>query len=78
MDSKRNLFYSSGGKVFANTVCGMYQRTYDGKRHYIREWNEGCDIQMFGMAVDENGFLIHTTDFPLQIADSEAMNEAVM
>lgn len=57
MDSKRNLFYSSGGKVFANSVCGVYQRTYDGKRRYIREWNEGCDIRMFGMAVDESGFL---------------------
>lgn len=65
MDSKRNLFYSSGGKVFANSVCGVYQRTYDGKRRYIREWNKGCDIQMFGMAVDEKGYL-----FSIQNHDS--------
>lgn len=37
MDSKRNFFYSSGEKFFKNRVCGVYQRTYDGKRHYIRE-----------------------------------------
>ena len=57
MDSKRNLFYSSSGKIFSNSVCGVYQRTYDGHHHYIREWDEGCDIEMFGMAVDESGFL---------------------
>ena len=65
MDNKRNFFYSSGEKVFKNCVCGVYQRTYDGKRHYIREWNEGCDIQMFRMAVDEKGFL-----FSIQIHES--------
>lgn len=39
MDSKRNLFYSSE-KHWANGVAGVYQRTYDGKRRYIAEWNE--------------------------------------
>lgn len=56
MDSKRNLFYSSG-RVWANGVCGVYQRTYDGKRRYIREWNKESKIEMYGMAVDESGFL---------------------
>ena len=56
MDTKRNLFYSSG-KVWANGVSGVYQRTYDGKTHYIREWNEESNVQMFGMAVDDSGFL---------------------
>ena len=56
MDSKRNLFYSSG-KHWANGVSGVYQRTADDKRRYIREWNEESKIEMFGMAVDESGFL---------------------
>ena len=56
MDGKRNLFYSSG-RFWANGVCGVYQRTYDGKRRYIREWNEESKIEMYGMAVDESGFL---------------------
>ena len=56
MDSKRNFFYSSG-RHWANGVCGVYQRTYDGKRRYIREWNKESKIEMFGMAVDESGFL---------------------
>lgn len=56
MDGKRNLFYSSG-KVWDNGVCGVYQRTYDGKRRYIREWKNTSKIEMYGMAVDESGFL---------------------
>ena len=65
MDSKRNLFYSSG-RVWANGVCGVYQRTYDGKRRYIREWNKESKIEMYGMAVDESGFL-----FSIQNHDSK-------
>ena len=59
MDTKRNLFYSSGGNYFVNSVSGVYQRTYDGKRRYIREWNwsKESKIKMFGMAVDDSGFL---------------------
>ncbi|CAB3995975.1 Hypothetical predicted protein [Paramuricea clavata] len=57
MDSKKNLFYSSGGDIFKNSVSGVYQRTYDGKRRYIREWNQGHKVKMFGMAVDDSGFL---------------------
>ncbi|XP_078353071.1 uncharacterized protein LOC144637857 [Oculina patagonica] len=56
MDSKRNLFYSSG-RLYANSVSGVYQRTYDGKRRYVREWNKESKVKMFGMAVDESGFL---------------------
>ena len=56
MDSKRNLFYSSGGQVFANSISGVYQRTYDGKRRYIREWDNGR-VKMYGMAVDDSGYL---------------------
>ena len=56
MDSKRNLFYSSG-KHWYNGVSGVYQRTADGKRRYLREWNRESNIEMFGMAVDESGFL---------------------
>ena len=56
MDSKRNLFYSSE-KHWANGVAGVYQLTYDGKRRYIREWNEDSNIQMYGMAADDSGYL---------------------
>lgn len=56
MDSKRNLFYSSGQR-FANSVSGVYQRTYDGKRRFLREWNKESKVEMFGMAVDDSGFL---------------------
>lgn len=56
MDTKRNLFYSSG-QLFANSVSGIYQRTYDGKRRYVREWNKESKVKMFGMAVDDSGFL---------------------
>ena len=57
MDTKRNLFYSSG-RHCADSVSGVYQRTYDGKRRYIREWNKESKIEMYGMAVDDSGFLI--------------------
>ena len=58
MDSKRNLFYSSeSGRMYYDRVSGVYQRTYDGKRRYIREWNKDSKVQMFGMAVDDSGFL---------------------
>ncbi|KAJ7373049.1 hypothetical protein OS493_014195 [Desmophyllum pertusum] len=56
MDTKRNLFYSSGQR-FYNSVSGVYQRTYDGKRRYVREWNKESKVKMFGMAVDDSGFL---------------------
>ena len=56
MDTKRNLFYSSG-RYWANSVSGVYQRSYDGKRRYIREWNEESKVEMYGMAVDDGGFL---------------------
>ena len=56
MDTKENLFYSSG-RHWRNSVSGVYQRTYDGKRRYIREWDEESNVKMFGMAVDDSGFL---------------------
>ena len=58
MDTKRNLFYSSEeGSYYSDAVSGVYQRTYDGKRRFIREWNSNSKIEMFGMAADDSGFL---------------------
>ena len=57
MDSKGNLFYSAQKGIYVNGVSGVYQRTYDGKRRYIREWGERKKVEMYGMAVDDSGFL---------------------
>lgn len=57
MDSKGNLFYSAQKSFYANGVSGVYQRTYDGKRRYIREWGKGKKVEMYGMAVDDSGYL---------------------
>ncbi|KAJ7350977.1 hypothetical protein OS493_037433 [Desmophyllum pertusum] len=57
MDTNRNLFYSSGQSRYSDSVSGVYQRTYDGKRRYVREWNKESKVKMFGMAVDDSGFL---------------------
>ena len=57
MDSKGNLFYSAQKGFYARSVSGVYQRTYDGKHRYIREWDEGKKVEMYGMAVDDSGFL---------------------
>ena len=60
MDSKRNLFYSAV-QWYGNSVSGIYQRTYDAKRRFIREWDHrdssAPKVEIFDMAVDESGFL---------------------
>lgn len=60
MGSQRRYLYSSGQLNLGNSISGIYKRTCDGVRHFIREWahEKYADrLQMFGMAVDDNGFM---------------------
>ena len=61
MDKLGNLFYSSE-KVYSNGVSGVYMRLHDGRRKSIREWDSNKEI--FGMAVDESGFLYRVQKDP--------------
>ena len=63
MDHMGNLFYSSE-KYWSNGVSGVYMRLHDGRRRSVREWD--TDVKIFGMAVDESGFLYRVQKDPSQ------------
>lgn len=58
MDGNKNIFYSAD-QVTPNSVAGIYERTYDGKRRFIREWDHKKDsqVKIFDMTTDADGFL---------------------
>lgn len=61
MDTLGNLFYSFE-KVYSNGVSGVYMRVRDGRRRSVREWDS--DVEIFGTAVDESGFLYRVQKKP--------------
>ena len=63
MDHMGNLFYSSE-KYWSNGVSGVYMRMHDGRRKSVREWDS--NVEIFGMAVDESGFLYRVQKDPSQ------------
>ena len=69
MDTLGNLFYSFE-KVYSNGVSGVYMRVHDGKRRSVREWDN--DVKIFGMAVDESGFLYRVQEKP---SDSKCLDK---
>lgn len=58
MDAEKNIFYSAD-QLRPNSVVGIYERTYDAKRRFIREWDYQKDsqVKIFDMTTDANGFL---------------------
>ncbi|KAL9978856.1 hypothetical protein ACROYT_G016436 [Oculina patagonica] len=61
MDTMGNLFYSFE-KVWSNGVSGVYMRMHDGRARRVQEWQE--DVKIYGMTVDESGFLYRVEKHP--------------